>query len=246
MAMSTWPKDIVPVVHYSESRCIEQEDDKIRPQAHSDYVYDYIDTYGHDVDVMIEAKHKELAVNRYMKLHLTDHYPTREHPFGDHCSVVRKLKKMGSAGKVVERRTRAPTRVPTRFFRPNPAVTRPNQGQTRAGSGQTRDPGWGRMFWVSGAPPSHVMSTALPGSRPSEALYVNNRAKPFRTTFKHRFTCSLACWSPLRSRASGPLPRLHSSRCGSRVRSAHRDYSSPLKMHLHAVFGGTFINGHDQ
>jgi UV DNA damage endonuclease len=66
--MSTWPKGIVPVVHYSESRSIEQEDDKIKPQAHSDYVLDYIDTYGNDVDIMIEAKHKELAVNKYRRL----------------------------------------------------------------------------------------------------------------------------------------------------------------------------------
>ena len=69
MAMSTWPKGITPVVHYSESRSIEQEDDKIRPQAHSDYVYDKINTYGNEVDIMIEAKHKELAVARYLELH---------------------------------------------------------------------------------------------------------------------------------------------------------------------------------
>ena len=69
LAMSTWPTDIVPVVHYSESRSIEQEDDKIRPQAHSDYVYDYIDTYGNRVDIMVEAKAKELAVIKYKELH---------------------------------------------------------------------------------------------------------------------------------------------------------------------------------
>ena len=74
MAISTWPKDIVPVVHYSESRSTEQLDESIRPQAHSDYVYDYIDNYGHDIDVMIEAKHKELAVTKYKSIHLTDHY----------------------------------------------------------------------------------------------------------------------------------------------------------------------------
>ena len=68
LAMSTWG-DIVPVVHYSESRNIEQQDDKIRPQAHSDYVYDYIDTYGNEVDIMVEAKHKELAVLKYKELH---------------------------------------------------------------------------------------------------------------------------------------------------------------------------------
>jgi UV DNA damage endonuclease len=69
LAMSSWPSDIIPVVHYSESRNIEQEDDKIRPQAHSDYVYDYIDTYGNAVDIMVEAKAKELAVIRYKELH---------------------------------------------------------------------------------------------------------------------------------------------------------------------------------
>ena len=68
MAISTWG-DIKPVVHYSESRSIEQEDSKIRPQAHSDYVLDYIDTYGQEVDIMVEAKMKELAVNKYKELH---------------------------------------------------------------------------------------------------------------------------------------------------------------------------------
>jgi len=69
LAMSTWPDDIVPVVHYSESRSKEQLDESIKPQAHSDYVYDYIDTYGNNVDIMIEAKHKELAVKKYTELH---------------------------------------------------------------------------------------------------------------------------------------------------------------------------------
>ena len=69
LAMSTWPEGIVPVVHYSESRSKERLDESIRPQAHSDYVYDYIDTYGNDVDIMVEAKHKELAVKKYMELH---------------------------------------------------------------------------------------------------------------------------------------------------------------------------------
>ena len=69
LAISTWPDDIVPVVHYSEYRSKEQLDESIRPQAHSDYVIDYIDTYGHNVDIMVEAKHKELAVNKYKELH---------------------------------------------------------------------------------------------------------------------------------------------------------------------------------
>jgi len=68
MAISTWG-DITPVVHYSESRSEEQNDKSIREQAHSDYIYDYIDTYGNQVDVMVEAKMKELAVMRYKEIH---------------------------------------------------------------------------------------------------------------------------------------------------------------------------------
>ena len=68
VAISTW-NNIVPVVHYSESRNIEQEDNKIRPQAHSDYVYDYINTYNNRVDIMVEAKAKELAVLKYKEIH---------------------------------------------------------------------------------------------------------------------------------------------------------------------------------
>ena len=68
VAISTW-NNITPVVHYSESRNIEQEDDKIKPQAHSDYVYDYIDTYNNRVDIMVEAKAKELAVLKYKEIH---------------------------------------------------------------------------------------------------------------------------------------------------------------------------------
>ena len=70
MAISTWPEGITPATHYSESRRDEQEDETIRVQAHSDYVYDKIETYGNEIDVMVEAKHKELAVQKYKELHL--------------------------------------------------------------------------------------------------------------------------------------------------------------------------------
>ena len=64
LACGTWG-DVIPVVHYSESRAKEYNDPKIRPQAHSDRIVDYIDTYGYNVHVMIEAKHKELALLEY-------------------------------------------------------------------------------------------------------------------------------------------------------------------------------------
>ena len=67
LAYSTWPEDIIPAVHYSESMSIEQDNPKLKPQAHSNLVYNYIDTYGKQVDVMIEAKFKEIAVQHYRR-----------------------------------------------------------------------------------------------------------------------------------------------------------------------------------
>ena len=64
LALSTWG-DIKPVVHYAESRSIEYNNPKIKPQAHSDMIRNPFDDYGHDLDVMIEAKHKELALLEY-------------------------------------------------------------------------------------------------------------------------------------------------------------------------------------
>ena len=68
LAASTWG-DIKPVVHYSESKSLHEENDKIKPQAHSDYISEYINTYGLDVDIMIEAKKKELTLAQYKNVH---------------------------------------------------------------------------------------------------------------------------------------------------------------------------------
>ena len=65
LAAKTWPKGIVPCTHYSESRRKEHLDESIRAQAHSDLIGGTIQTYGLDIDVVIEAKHKELAVLNY-------------------------------------------------------------------------------------------------------------------------------------------------------------------------------------
>jgi len=67
LASSTWPKGIRPVVHYSESKALHENNSKIKLQAHSDFISDYINTYDNDVDVMIEAKQKELALLEYRK-----------------------------------------------------------------------------------------------------------------------------------------------------------------------------------
>jgi len=65
LAAKTWPKGIIPCTHYSESRRKEHLDESIKAQAHSDRIIDTIQTYGLDIDVVIEAKHKELAVLNY-------------------------------------------------------------------------------------------------------------------------------------------------------------------------------------
>jgi len=70
-AMSTWPKDIRPVVHWSEMpECPQRR--KTHPHSHSNFVYGPINVYGHEdnVDVMIESKGKEAALLLYRdKLH---------------------------------------------------------------------------------------------------------------------------------------------------------------------------------
>ncbi len=62
LAVSTWPKSIRPVVHYSESKSLHETNSLIKPQAHSDYINSIPETYDHDLDIMIEAKAKELAI----------------------------------------------------------------------------------------------------------------------------------------------------------------------------------------
>ena len=61
VAASTWPRGITPVVHYSESK------EGSKPQAHSDYIKQLPNTYGINVDIMVEAKAKELAILPFIK-----------------------------------------------------------------------------------------------------------------------------------------------------------------------------------
>ena len=67
LASTTWPEGITQCCHYSESRRKEKLDESIRPQAHSDIIYDKIDTYGLNPDIVIEAKLKEQAIFNYKK-----------------------------------------------------------------------------------------------------------------------------------------------------------------------------------
>jgi len=61
VAASTWPRGITPVVHYSVSK------EGSKPQAHSDYIKQLPNTYGINVDIMVEAKAKELAILPFIK-----------------------------------------------------------------------------------------------------------------------------------------------------------------------------------
>ena len=68
LAASTWPVGITPVVHLSESRAAEQNDPKIKPQAHSDYILNPTSSYGQVHDIMLECKRKEKALLRYRQI----------------------------------------------------------------------------------------------------------------------------------------------------------------------------------
>jgi len=65
LAATTWPEGITQCCHYSESRRKEKLDESIRAQAHSDLIYDKINTYGLEPDIVIEAKLKEQAIFNY-------------------------------------------------------------------------------------------------------------------------------------------------------------------------------------
>jgi len=66
LAITTWPKGITPAVHYSESKALHENNTKLKPQAHSDYIQKLPETYNNDVDIMVEAKQKDLAILKFI------------------------------------------------------------------------------------------------------------------------------------------------------------------------------------
>lgn len=60
-AYATW--DVRPVFHFSDSRQ-EREDPKARREAHADWLYSPVNTYGKEVDIVFECKMKEKAIMR--------------------------------------------------------------------------------------------------------------------------------------------------------------------------------------
>ncbi|GAB3697281.1 UV DNA damage repair endonuclease UvsE [Spirosoma flavus] len=66
-AYSTW--DVRPVFHFSDSRK-QFEDPTARKEAHADWLYSPVNTYGKEVDIVYECKMKELAVLKVMNKEL--------------------------------------------------------------------------------------------------------------------------------------------------------------------------------
>jgi UV DNA damage endonuclease len=67
LAATTWPKGITQEVHYSESKALHENNPKEKPQAHSYLINTLPNTYGLDLDIMVEAKGKELAILPFIK-----------------------------------------------------------------------------------------------------------------------------------------------------------------------------------
>ena len=67
LAISTWPKDITPVVHFSSTKKIYEPVEKVKEQAHADYIYQKCETYGKDLIIILESKAKDLSIFKYRK-----------------------------------------------------------------------------------------------------------------------------------------------------------------------------------
>lgn len=63
-AISTWPEGIKPIVHFSSPKKLYENPQAIAT-AHADYLYEMLNFYGSDLDVMLEAKAKESALLKF-------------------------------------------------------------------------------------------------------------------------------------------------------------------------------------
>jgi UV DNA damage endonuclease len=64
LCLSTWPEGIPAITHYSASKR-DHEDPSAKEVAHSDWIYEKIETYGMDFDIELEVKMKERALLDY-------------------------------------------------------------------------------------------------------------------------------------------------------------------------------------
>jgi UV DNA damage endonuclease len=65
LALSTWPSEITPITHYSDSRKIF-EDDSSKLLAHTDWIWNDVETYGLKFDIEFEVKMKDKALLRFI------------------------------------------------------------------------------------------------------------------------------------------------------------------------------------
>jgi UV DNA damage endonuclease len=65
LCLSTWG-DTPPIVHYSDSRKIH-EDSSAKEVAHSDWIWETVETHGMDFDIEFEVKMKDLALMKYLE-----------------------------------------------------------------------------------------------------------------------------------------------------------------------------------
>ena len=65
LALSTWPEDIIAITHYSDSRKI-YEDESSKLLAHTDWIWNDIETYGLDFSIEFEVKMKDKALLKFM------------------------------------------------------------------------------------------------------------------------------------------------------------------------------------
>ena len=64
LCISSWPEEITPLTHYSESRRLF-ENSESKEVAHSDWIHTQIETYGLSFDIELEVKMKDKALLDY-------------------------------------------------------------------------------------------------------------------------------------------------------------------------------------
>jgi UV DNA damage endonuclease len=65
LCLSSWPDGILPITHYSDSKKIF-EDETSKLNAHTDWIWQVPETYGHNFYTEFEVKKKDLAVLKFI------------------------------------------------------------------------------------------------------------------------------------------------------------------------------------